>query len=92
MTHRLRTTDTVHPLSSLKKKDYFSFLGMGILSACKSVCYVQAWCLWRPEEDARCPGSGVPVLVSHLGGNKIQVLGKHLSLQLLSFNLCSCSK
>jgi hypothetical protein len=32
---------------------------MGVLPACVPVCYVYAWCQWRPEEGASCLGTGV---------------------------------
>ena len=32
---------------------------MGVLPACMSVHHKHAWCLQRPEEPARTPGTGV---------------------------------
>jgi hypothetical protein len=38
----------------------YYFTSMGILPACMFVYSLCAWCLWRPEEGFRFPGTEVP--------------------------------
>lgn len=51
--------------TATKGLDYF--MCMSVLPGCVSVRHFCVWCLWRPEECIRSPGTGVTLTVSLLG-------------------------
>lgn len=38
-------------------------------SVCMFVCYLRAWCQWRPEKGVGYPGTGVTEVVSYYSGD-----------------------
>lgn len=55
---------------------YYYFMCLGVLPACMSVKHMHALCLWRPEDSAGSPETGV-IDGSEVGaGNSTQVLCK----------------
>lgn len=63
---------------------------MSVPSACMYVCHVHMQCLWKVEEDARYPGTGVTGVSYYVSvGNQTWVLYKSIKhTKLLSHSSC----